>query len=126
MKNVRLVISLLVLTLFEIDASASIFVLAICKDGVVAVADSRFAFVDITSASGKPLAPNHISGHSRLAGGKVRMATFTRNGGTMLRLIRRLAAGDEATGFNWADMIISAVLGAARVLARGDDSVLAV
>lgn len=37
-------------------AGASIFVLAICKDGVVAVADSRFAFVDITSTTGKPLA----------------------------------------------------------------------
>jgi len=41
---------------FRPSADASIFVLAICKDGVVAVADSRFAFVDITSATGRPLA----------------------------------------------------------------------
>ena len=42
--------------LTQIAASASIFVLAICKDGVVAVADSRFAFADVTRPDGPPLA----------------------------------------------------------------------
>ena len=54
--HVRLVYLLLILASFQPCADASIFVLAICKDGVVAVADSRFAFVDITSTTGKPLA----------------------------------------------------------------------
>jgi len=54
--HVRLVYLLLTLASFRPSADASIFVLAICKDGVVAVADSRFAFVDITSTTGKPMA----------------------------------------------------------------------
>ena len=33
------------------NATASIFVVAICKDGIVAVADSRLAFTDIESAT---------------------------------------------------------------------------
>lgn len=45
-----------ILIALAISAHASIFVLAICKDGVVAVADSRFTFVDSTSTSGQPLA----------------------------------------------------------------------
>jgi len=44
------------LAVYRPAADASIFVLAICKDGVVAAADSRFAFVDATSKTGKPLA----------------------------------------------------------------------
>ena len=44
------------MALTQIAASASIFVLAICKDGVVAVADSRFAFADVTRPDGPPLA----------------------------------------------------------------------
>jgi hypothetical protein len=46
----------LILAGLVIQARASIFILAICKDGVVAVADSRFAFVDNTSKTQKPLA----------------------------------------------------------------------
>jgi hypothetical protein len=37
-------------------ATASIFIMAICKDGVVVVEDSRMAFSDVDSATDKPLA----------------------------------------------------------------------
>ena len=46
----------LLIALLAARASASIFIMAICKDGVVVVADSRIAFSDITSKSDKPLA----------------------------------------------------------------------
>lgn len=46
----------LILAFLEASASASIFVVAICKDGIVAVADSRFAFTDADNPTGQPLA----------------------------------------------------------------------
>lgn len=52
----RLVCIFLIAAWFAAAAHASIFVLAICKDGVVAVADSRFAFVDVTAVTDRPLA----------------------------------------------------------------------
>lgn len=52
----RLVGILLIAVWFAAAAHASIFVLAICKDGVVAVSDSRFAFVDVTAVTDRPLA----------------------------------------------------------------------
>jgi hypothetical protein len=39
-------VAALYLTLFCVPAPASIFIAAICKDGVVAIADSRFTFFD--------------------------------------------------------------------------------
>ena len=56
MMTARPIRILIILTLLSISAPASIFVLAICKEGVVAVADSRFAFADVTRADGQPLA----------------------------------------------------------------------
>ncbi len=47
---------LLLFALWKASAPASIFILAISKDGVVAVADSRFAFADVTRPNGQPLA----------------------------------------------------------------------
>lgn len=46
----------LILASFAATADASIFILAISKDGIVAVADSRFAFADITSITDRPIA----------------------------------------------------------------------
>lgn len=54
--QVRPIRILFILAVFQICSSASIFILAICKDGVVAVADSRFAFADVTRPNGQPLA----------------------------------------------------------------------
>ena len=53
---VRLCRIALMVVFFALRASASIFIMAICKDGVVAVADSRMAFSDVTSATDRPLA----------------------------------------------------------------------
>lgn len=52
----RLAYISLILAWLASSANASIFVLAICKEGVVAVADSRLAFVDITSVTDRPVA----------------------------------------------------------------------
>ena len=52
----RFLLIALALVSFEVSATASIFVMAICKDGVVVVADSRMAFSDNAGATGQPLA----------------------------------------------------------------------
>ena len=46
----------LALVLLHCSAQASIFVVAISKDGIVAVADSRFAFTDADNPTGQPVA----------------------------------------------------------------------
>ena len=46
----------LLVLLLTFNANASIFIVAICKEGIVAVADSRFAFNDADNPTGQPLA----------------------------------------------------------------------
>ena len=50
----RLLRGLLIVALFQLNAAASIFVIAICKDGIIAVADSRLTFSD--NQTGRPVA----------------------------------------------------------------------